>query len=235
LFGGGITQSALAPGAATMNLNLNTSESRELEHMVLRLSDGGSSGSDTAAGTIKSGTRYPIQTSSFSSLSPNLPNIPGLTGAGSSSSLSSLLSSLTASVPNVPQVEYQDLGLTLKATPKVMRDGDVALNIDLKISALAGSSINGNPILTSRAYSGVVTVKQNTGVVLVSELDKSETRAISGLPGISEIPGLQNVTDNDTQKSNSTLLIVMTPHVIRGTQAAGHSPMMLVERSAATR
>jgi len=222
---------ALAPGSTTLNFALNSSESRELDHMLLRLSDGGAT--DTAAGTIKSGTRYPIQTSSFSSLSGSLPNIPGLTGAGTSSTLASLLGSLGGSVPNVPQVEYQDLGLTLKATPRVMRNDDVALNIDMKIDALSGSSINGNPILNNRAYSGVVTLKQGEGVVIVSELDKQESRAISGLPGLSEVPGLNDITDKNVQTNGSTLLIVMTPHVIRGTQAAGHTPMMRVEHSAA--
>ncbi len=222
LFGGGLTQSALSPGPAKVNFNLNSSDSRELELMQLRLQDG-------EAGTIKSGTRYPIQTSSFSSLSGSVPSIPGLTGVGSSSALSSLLSSLSA-VPNVPQVQYQDLGLTLKATPGVMRNDDVALNIDLKIDALAGSSINGNPILDNRAYSGVVTLKKGEGVVVVSQLSKAQSRAISGVPGLSEIPGLNNITDIDRQKNYSTLLIIMTPHVIRGTQAAGHTPMIRVEK-----
>jgi len=58
---------------------------------------------------------------------------------------------------------------------------------------------------------------------------------VTGLPGLSEIPGLNEATDNDRQKSLSTLVIVMTPHVIRGTQAAGHSPMMRIERGASTR
>jgi len=235
LFGGGITQSALAPGGFTANLDLNSSDSKQLDHFVLHLSDGGGSESDSAAGTIKSGTRYPIQTSSFSGLSGSVPNIPGLTGAGTSSSLSSLLGSLGGSVPNVPQVEYQDLGLTLKATPRVMRNNDVALTIDMKIDALEGSSINGNPILTSRAYSGVVTMREGSGVAVVSELDSQESRAISGLPGLSEVPGLNNVTDKDVQKSKSTLLIVITPHVIRGTPGVGHTPMMRVENTPAVR
>jgi type II secretory pathway component GspD/PulD (secretin) len=127
-------------------------------------------------------------------------------------------------------VEYQDLGLTLSATPKVMRNDDVALTIEMKINALAGGAVNGNPILDNRAYSGVVTLKRGEGVVVLSELDKQQSRAISGVPGLSEIPGLNDLTGNDTQKNYSTLLIVMTPHVIRGTQAAGHSPMMRVER-----
>ncbi len=226
LFGGGLTASALAPGSMKANISLNSSESRELEHMQLRLGD-------DEEGTVKSGTRYPIQTSSISGLPTNVPNIPGLTAAGTSSSLASLLGSVGNSAAYLPQVEYQDVGLTLKARPDVMRNDDVALKIDLKIDALSGSSINGNPILDSRAYSGVVTLRKGEGVVVVSELDGQQSRAISGVPGLSEIPGMNNVTGNDLQKSGSTLLIVMTPHVIRGTHAAGHSPMMRIERAPA--
>ena len=222
LFGGGLTASALSPGSISSNLNLNSSDSRELDQIQLRLGDG-------EATTLRSGSRYPIQTSSFSSIAGSVPNIPGLTGAGNSGSLSSLLAS-AANVPNIPQVEYQDLGLTMKATAKVMRNDDVALTLDLKIDALSGGLINGNPILNNRAYAGVVTLKQGEAVAVVSQLDKSESRAVSGTPGISEIPGLNNLTGKDNQKDYSTLLIVITPHVVRGTQAAGHSPMMKVER-----
>ena len=111
LFGGGLTESALVPGSTKFNLNLNTSDSRQLDQIELRMEDGQDE-------TIKEGEKYPIQTSSYSSLSPNIPNIPGLTGAGASSSLSSLLSSLGSAVPNVPMVQYEDLGLTLKVNPK---------------------------------------------------------------------------------------------------------------------
>ncbi len=222
LFGGGVTESALAPGGATLNLNLNSSDSRELDQIQLRLGDG-------EPGTLKEGERYPIQTSSFSSLSGSVASIPGLTGAGASGSLSSLLSSLEGTVPSVPQVEYQDLGLTLKTTANVMRNRDVALTIDMKITALSGASINGNPILNNRSYSGVVTIKEGSAVVVASELDRSESRSISGTPGLSEIPGLNNLTDKDVQKNYATLLIIITPHVIRGTQAGGHSPMIRIE------
>jgi type II secretory pathway component GspD/PulD (secretin) len=225
LFGGGITESALAPGAFSANFSLNSSESRELDHLRLRLGDGEDA-------TLKSGMRYPIQTASYSSLASSLPNIAGLTGAGNSGNLASLAASYGygASVPNFPQVQYEDLGLTLKATPRVLRGGQVALKIDMKIDALAGSSVNGNPILSNRSFSGVVTIKQGESVEVVSEVDRNESRALSGIPGLSEIPGLNKLTGNDTQKNYATLLIIFTPHVVRGAQAAGHSPMMRVER-----
>jgi tetratricopeptide (TPR) repeat protein len=227
IFGGGLTLSAVSLSPLKANFDLNSSDSRQLDLMQLRLGDG-------EKATVKTGTRYPIQTSSFSGLGASVPKIPGLNGAGNSGSLSSLLASYSGSVPNLPQVEYQDLGLTLQATPKVMRGGDIALTIDLKIDALAGSSINGNPVLSNRSWTGVVTVKQGETVEVVSEVDKTESRAISGTPGLSEIPGMNNLTSKDAQKNTATLLIVLTPHVIRGSQAAGHSPMMRVERGQQT-
>jgi Flp pilus assembly secretin CpaC len=218
------TAFALSPGTTTLNLSLNSSESRALDQVQLRLGDG-------EEGKLRLGERYPIETSSFSSISPSSVNIPGLNTAGASGALSSLLSGLTGGLSNIPMVEYQDLGLTLKATPRVLRNGDVALTMDMKVDALAGSSINDVPVLSNTAYSGVLTLKAGESVVVVSELDKSQSRAISGTPGISEIPGLNNLTGIDAQNNYSTLLIVITPHVIRSTQAAGHTEMKLVEKN----
>jgi len=60
-------------------------------------------------------------------------------------------------------------------------------------------------ILDNRATPEWFTLRQGEGVVVVSELDRQQSRAISGVPGLSEIPGLNNVTGNDLQKSNSTI------------------------------
>ena len=71
--------------------------------------------------------------------------------------------------------------------------------------------------------------------MVATEVDKSQSLAISGTPGLSEIPGMNNLTGKDLQKNYATIVIVMTPHVVRGTQAAGHTPMMRVEKSATGR
>ncbi len=224
LFGGGLTLSGLSPGPVSANFSLNSSDSRELDQYQLRLEDG-------EEGTLRNGSRYPIMTSNYSTIGGSGLNIPGLTSAGNSSSLSSILSSLAGSSVSIPQVQYQDLGLTWKATPRVMRSGEVALTMDMKISALAGSSINGVPVLANRAYSGVVTLRQGEAVVIASEVDKQESRALSGLPGLSEIPGMNNITENDTQTNYATLLIIVTPQVIRTPHMEGRSPMVRIERN----
>jgi general secretion pathway protein D len=185
---------------------------------------------DGEEGTIKSGSRYPIETSQYSDLGTSGINIPGLNTAGASGSLSSLLSQLGSSAQTIPQVQYQDLGLTFKATPRVIRHGEVALTMDLKLTALGGSSINGLPVLNNRSYSGVATVKEGAAVVLVSQVDKEESRALSGIPGLTEIPGLNAITDRDVQKNYASLLIIISPHVIRGIQPGGHTTMVRIER-----
>lgn len=225
-FGGGLTYSALSPGSATLNFSLNSSDSHQLDNVLLRLGDG-------EEGKLRLGERYPIQTSSYSDLLTSSSSIAGLTAAGTSSSLAALLSSLTSSTSTTPMIEYQDLGMTLKATPKIMRSGDVALTLDLTVSSLSGSSSNSMPILNNRAYSSVVTLKQGEAVEVVSDLDKTQSRAISGTPGISEIPGLNDLTGDDKQKSYSSLLIIITPHVVRTTQPAGKTPMMRMEKNTA--
>jgi tetratricopeptide (TPR) repeat protein len=211
-----------SPGPVTFHLNLNSSDSRELDDFSLRLQDG-------EEGTLKSGTRYPIQTSSYSNLGASIPNIPGLTGAGNSGALSNLLAQFSGSVPSIPQIQYEDLGLVLKARPRAMRSGDVALTVDLKISSLAGGAINGLPILANRAYSGVITLPADRSVVIASEVDQNESNAISGTPGFSEIPGMDNVTEKQTNKNYATLLIILTPRVVRNSHGLGHTPMYPVD------
>jgi len=223
-FGGGIAESAFTPGSATtFNLAVNSSDTKALDHVLLHLGDG-------EEGKLRLGERYPIQTSTYSSL---VNSSSSSVLSGTSSTLSSLLASY-GSTATTPMIEYQDIGLTLKATPRIMRSGDVSLILDLKIDALSGSSLNAIPILNSRSYSGVVTARLGETIVVAQEISKTQSRAVSGTPGLSDIPGLNKVfSDTDKETDTSTLLIVLTPHVLRFTQSAGHTPMMRVEKIAA--
>jgi general secretion pathway protein D len=210
-FGGGLTQNIIAPGPATLTMSLNTSDTRMLDDIHMRLAD-------QEDGTFKIGQRYPIETSSYSSA--ELPTIPGITTATTS------LQSET-----IPQVQYEDLGLTFKATPKVMRSDDVALKIDLKIESLGGSSVNDIPILNSQQVSGVLTLKAGETAVLISDLSRSESRALSGLPGVSDIPGFEDISDIARNQNVARLLILVTPSVTRNLQQMGHGPMLMVDKA----
>ena len=216
LLGGGLTTAALSLGGsnAAINLALTQSEARELEDTELRCADHGSA-------TMKNGTRYPIQTSIYTDIaSPTAAG--GLAGISVNGvSLSGLLSqylgtngSLTGSGV-VPQVEYEDLGLTVKAEPRIQPSGDVKVHIELTLTSLAGQSLNGIPVLTNRQFTNDMTVRDGETALMVSYANESELRAASGIPGLSELPGFQAPTNVNAEKTTGDLVVLITPHIVR--------------------
>ena len=210
-FGGGLTQSLLVPSPATLTLSLNSSDTRTLDDIHMRLED-------EEAGTFKTGERYPIETSSYSSVA--LP-----------AAVSSLLGTSSTAAQTIPQIQYEDLGLTLKATPKILRSDDVALTLDLKIESLGGAALNDIPILDSQTFTGVLTMRAGETAVLLSDLTRQETRALNGLPGIGDIPGLQDVSDIAKNQNVARLMILVTPTVVRSPKALTRGQMLKVDKA----
>ncbi len=224
VFGGGLTLTGITAGPATANLALNSSETRILDSVTMRVLDQEES-------TIRSGTRYPIITSSYSSLAGSSLAIPGLSSAGISSALTGLGvggSELASSSSIIPQVQYQDLGLTLKVKPMVQKSSDVSLNLDLKITSLAGSSLNNIPVLDNQQYTAITTLKAGESALLVSDLSKQQSKAVTGVPGLSDLPGFQSTTNNQTENDVSELVIVITPHIVREAHKQEAGKMLLL-------
>lgn len=209
-FGNGLTLTGLAAGGITGNLSLNAADTRSLDRVQLRLDD-------NAEGTIRSGTRYPIITSSYSSIASTGVNIPGITTAGLSSVLTGLGISATSlsSAQPIPQVQYQDLGLTLKVTPRIDRNDDVVLKLDLKIQALQGASLNSLPVLTNRSYTADIRLRGGASALVVGDLSRQESNAVSGNPGLAELPGFSALSTTTKEFDVSNIAILVTPHILR--------------------
>jgi len=210
-FGGGLTQTGVTSNVfPAFNLALNSSDSRALDDIQIRVGDGQSA-------DFRVGTRYPITTSTYSTgPTTGAGSLAGITVNGVSAS--SLLSQLTggSSGVTIPQIQYEDLGLTLKATPTVQKSGTVRMHLDMKIEALAGGALNNIPILASRQFVSDITVADGKTALLVSSVSKSESAAVSGLPGLGELPGFQTATaDKAAETDSSELLLLITPHIVR--------------------
>ena len=222
LLGGGLTTAAVSAGnIPTINLALTQSEARSLEDVQLRASD-------QQRAIFRSGTRYPIQTSLFSDIaSSTATSLAGTTVNGVS--LSSLLASYlgTSSLGSsavVPQVQYEDLGLTVTATPRIQRTSDIAMKLEVKLSALAGTALNGIPVLDSRQFSSDLTVRDGETLLMVSNTNRSETAAVSGTPGLSDLPGFQSTTNRNGSETSGSLVLLITPHIVRHGHATATGP-----------
>lgn len=221
-FGGGLTLSGVTTNApTTLNLALNSSDTRVLDTIKLRLGD-------RETGTFRSGTRYPIITSTYSSGITGLPgSLAGATINGvSAQSLISQATSVT-----IPQIQFEDLGLTMKATPTVQKSGQVTMQLDLKIEALGNSSLNNIPVLANRQFVSTLTVRDGESTLLASSLSQSESAAVSGLPGLGELPGFQTATANKiSELDTSELVLLITPHIVRHRKDNAAGPRIAFEQ-----
>jgi general secretion pathway protein D len=196
-FGGGVTLFGLNAGGVgvTPTFSLNTSDIKNLEHLILRCSH-----SDPAV--AKLGERYPVINATFAPIA-NSPAIASVIGNQSF-------------IAPFPSFNFEDLGLNLKATPYIHGNSDVTLKIELQLRSLGTQNVNGIPIINNREYNGEITVKDGESSVVTGLIDMNDSRSINGYPFLGTVPGLnyaaavhnKNVTEDE-------LLVVITPHIVR--------------------
>ena len=128
------------------------------------------------------------------------------TGTGASSS------SQTA----YPSAEYEDLGLKIKATPRVHDNDEVTLQLQFDIKGLSGSSINGIPILSNRSVEQTVRLRENETSLLSGIVQTNEIRSLSGWPGTGNVPDIGlAASDENTTAQKTELLILVTPRALQ--------------------
>ncbi|HYY68796.1 MAG TPA: type II and III secretion system protein [Terriglobales bacterium] len=193
-FGGGITLFGVTIPNTVANFQFNSSNVRSLQHLTLRAMQG-------KAATMRVGTRYPILNATFA---------PIFNTAAIAQSIQS--NTFQAAFPSFT---YEDLGLTVKATPSVHGDSDVTLDLETDLRALTGQAFNGVPVISNRSYKSTITVKNGETAVLVGDINRSEQVSLGGLPGLGAIPGLGLLTASQNKTvQDDEFLLVITPRVL---------------------
>ena len=193
-FGGGLTFSGVSLDQLAAALSVNESWVRSLENMQMRAGQG-------TDATFHLGERYPILNASYAPIY-NSPQI------------SQVLGNQTY-VPPFPSVSYEDLGLNLKVKPTVHGDGTVNLQLELQVRSLTGQSNNGVPVISNREYKGSINMKDGEPSFVAGEISETDTRSMSGIPGLGFIPFLNMAMVTNTKEEDSDeLMISITPHVV---------------------
>jgi general secretion pathway protein D len=219
LFGNGLTLSGMSFGGTTVNASLSISDTREIDHVELRADD-------LQKQTVKIGERYPIVTQSYSA---------GTQTATANSTLASLLAG-TSTTPTAtsnplalaPTVEYQNLGLTVNALPRVLQNKDVQMQLQVTMASLAGASVNGSPIINNRDFTTTIQIPDGGTALVTSAVSSTESKSLSGIPGLSELPGFGWTASPTTNLTSGRLLIVISPHIISATHTRVASKMLFL-------
>ena len=194
-FGGGLTFMGLSLDQLAPVLSMNESSVRSLEHVQLRASQ-------EKDATFKLGSRYPILNASFAPIYNN-------------AAIASVVGNSSYTAP-FPSVNYEDIGLTLKAKPLVHNNSDVALELELQLRTLGTTNTNGIPDILNREFKGGILLKEGEEAVVAGMITESDQHSLNGLPGFSSIPGFGVLTSqNSKQDEEDELLILITPYVVR--------------------
>jgi len=196
--GGGKTLYAIPIPGTSLHFSLDKSNFQSLSDITLRTAQNN-------AATMRLGTRYPILNASFAPVF-------------NTSAISAVLANGSYQAP-FPSFTYEDLGITVKATPQVLGDNSVNLKLEISIKTLTGQSINNVPVISNREYSATISAMDGEQAVVAGMITEAEQKSLSGIPGIGRIPILQTATANRTRDINADeVLIVVTPHVVTPTR-----------------
>jgi Bacterial type II and III secretion system protein/FG-GAP-like repeat len=111
-----------------------------------------------------------------------------------------------------PNAEYLDIGLKVKATPRVHPSDEVSLQLEFTLSSLAGTMLNNIPVVNNQEIHQSVRMRIDEPTVVAGYISPQTTTSVNGEPGVSQIPIAGAATTTQTQYTQ--LLVMITPRVV---------------------
>jgi general secretion pathway protein D len=177
-------------GQATLNTLFSDSDTKLLQNPQIRALDG-------QKASLKIGDRVPVATGSFGA---------GLGGVG----LNSLVNT---------QFNYIDVGVNIDITPVVHGTNEVTLKLALDVSNVDNQvNIGGitQPQIGQRKIEHQIRLKEGEANILGGIFEDSDTKSLSGLPFVSQIPLLKYLfSSTNTDRRQNEIVFVLIPHIIR--------------------
>ena len=176
--------------SANLSALLSDSSTKLIQNPQIRSVDG-------QKASLKIGDRVPVATGSFQ---------PGIGGVG----INPLVNT---------QFQYLDVGVNIDVTPKIHADGDVTLKVSMDISSVTGTSNIGGidqPIIGQRKIEHEVRLKEGEANLMGGMLEDLQTKTLSGIPGLAQIPLLKYLFgQTSTEHSQTETVFVLIPHIVR--------------------
>lgn len=199
-FGGGSTLFGVAITTASLFAQYSQSDSHTLYDATVVVGD-----QQTA--TLHIGDKYPIPQSIYS---------------GATSNAGSLYNP-------IGQVTLEDLGIILKVTPRINGEGDISMDIEASSKSLGAETPTTIPAINEQEFKASVSMREGQWAVLEGMDLSTSTISRSGIIGLSQIPGLNQLMSNTTRSTEtSNTVLVLKPTITRLPMSSSISPQYLV-------
>jgi general secretion pathway protein D len=186
-FGGGQSLFGIAIADATLIATMQRTAGRTLLRTEIRTLDG-------LPASMHIGDRYPVMTSGY------FGQIPSTGGQ-------------VYTPP--PSFTFEDLGVSVKVTPHVHDMDDVTLDLETEFKVLGNGSLNGIPVISNRKVTSNVRLREGEWGVVAGLMTSSDVRTIHGLAGISAVPVLGRLLQqNNKDVSTTEVLLIIKPTLL---------------------
>ena len=177
---------------ATLVAQMTKSSSATLMQTELR-------STDMQRATLHIGERYPILTAGYFG-----PQSYYNTGNGSGQLYTP-----------PPSFNFEDLGLSIKVTPRVHSLDEVSIDLDAEFKVLTGQAVNGIPVVANRAVQSAARIEFGEWALISGLLSTSDAYTISGVAGFSRIPYLGKlIGTREHDDERSEVLLMIRPHLL---------------------
>jgi general secretion pathway protein D len=111
---------------------------------------------------------------------------------------------------------YQDVGLEITIKPRIHLEKEITLDIEVKITSIAGSGFADIPIIANREIKNIIRLRDGETNLLAGLLRDEERKSMSGIAGLASIPVLGHLFgSSDQQIDQSDLVLTVTPYIVR--------------------
>lgn len=181
-FGGGKTRMAVNLTGTALFASATKGHVRSLVRAEMR-------GVDGQPAQLHVGDRYPVLTAGY---------YGNTTGTG------------TVYRPP-PTVNFEDLGIVLKVTPRVHGMDSVSMEIEAEFKTLTGEALNGIPVIANRKFATRVRTTFEETAVIAGLVRETLSQSWSGLPGLIKVPGVRSTNGSSDV---TEVLLTLRPRLV---------------------
>ncbi|GKS68207.1 general secretion pathway protein D [Nitrosomonas sp. PY1] len=125
------------------------------------------------------------------------------------------INSIVTSTPT-----FIDLGVKLDVEPRIGLNNEVTMKVTLEVSNyitdIKGPGEAVAPLVGTRNAETLLTLKDGETQVLAGLVENRQIRAIDGIAGLFNIPGLDRLTSNQkVDRVKNEVVLLITPHIVR--------------------
>jgi general secretion pathway protein D len=131
----------------------------------------------------------------------------------------SVLTGKTTSTVTSESYTRQDIGLTLKITPRIDSDNKVSLKVESTVEDILPGSVVGLPTTSKREIKTTTIVQNGQSIIIGGLVKNNKDITIKKVPFFGDIPVIGTLfRHKEINNDKTTLAIILTPYIVKRTE-----------------